>query len=362
MRWIALCDAAGPFGSHATHHARRSALLDCGSLVLEVALTADDSAGTVLLDFDLVQDWRRQFRVELAADGTLCLLQRQGRSTAGLCLSMNWPDQGGLLRLTYSWDAPRRTSRLTAEFPLLGLLADTVGQNPLPLPFEDVEALAQGGILAHVHPGLAWLGLAHGQEAIGHAPGAAGSTPIRTPSGQQRLDTLVAGDLVVTREHGALPVRWVGRSEMPARGSFAPICLRAPYFGSRCDLIVSLQQRVVLGGAEVEYLFGEDEVLVEARRLIDGRTAAPDRNRSLIRYHSVLLDEHAVLDADGCGLESLFLGVRNTGTSIYADMLLTGLPTSQCPRHGRQALPELRAYEATTLLAMRDQGRNPVAA
>ena len=69
------------------------------------------------------------------------------------------------------------------------------------------------------------------------------------------------------------------------------------------DLFVAAQQRVALAGAEVEYLFGEDEVLVEARHLVNGQSALWERPRPMVRYYSLLLDGAAVIDAAGCRME-----------------------------------------------------------
>lgn len=357
MRWLALCDGDGPFALGLVPPPAGS-LIGCGSMVTEFTLSARSGAPRVLMDFQCESGWPRQVQVAQTAQGSLTLMHRQADSIASAAVALALPPEPTLLRLTYSWDATRRLSQLAAELPSLGRLAVARGSNPLPMPVDDLAAITNG--MAQFDSGLAWLGFTRGIERIGHAPGVIGATPVRTPTGMVRLDRLRPGDLVATRDHGALPVRWIGGIEMPARGSFAPVRLRAPFFGNRSDLVVSAQQKVMMAGAEVEYLFGEDEVTVEAGRLVDGLTALAERRRSLVRYYSVLLDHHAVLDVDGGGVESLFVAAGRSDSAPEYGWLRDSLKPVMLPTHTHPALPCLRGYEAATLLAMRHQGRNPV--
>jgi len=359
MRWLALCDADGPFGTGSVSD-RADGLLDCGSLVAEFTLSARSGPPLMLMDYADERGWPRQLSIAQTAEGSITLLHRQADSIATAAVSLPLPAEATMLRLTYSWDARRRLSQLAAELPALGRLAVVRGSNPLPLPMDDMAAIAGGA--GRFGGQLAWLGFTNAIERIGHVPGVIGATLVRTPAGMKRLDSLRPGDLVATREHGALPLRWIGGIEMPARGSFAPVRLRAPFFGNRSDLVVSVNQKVMLSGAEVEYLFGEDEVTVEAGRLVDGRTALAERRRSLVRFYSVLLDHHALLDADGGGVESLFVAANRSDQSPEYGWLRDSLKPVALPSHPHPALLALRGYEAVTLLAMRRQGCNPVAA
>ena len=359
MRWLALCDGDGPFALGSVQP-KAGSLIDCGSMVAEFTLSARAGVARLLIDFQREAGWPRQIQVAQTTEGSLTLMHRQADSIASAAVMLALPPEPTLLRLTYSWDATRRLSQLTAELPALGRLVVARGSNPLPLPVDDLAAITHG--MARFDSGLAWLGFTGGIERVGHAPGVIGATPVRTPTGLVRLDRLRPGDLVATRDHGALPVRWIGGIEMPARGSFAPVRLRAPFFGNRSDLVVSAQQRVMMAGADVEYLFGEDEVTVEAERLVDGLTALAERRRSLVRYYAVLLDHHAVLDVDGGGVESLFVAAGRRDSAPEYGWLRDSLKPVGLPTHSQPALPCLRGYEAATLLAMRHQGRNPVLA
>jgi hypothetical protein len=107
---------------------------------------------------------------------------------------------------------------------------------------------------------------------------------------------------VLTRDGHALPLRAVHRRDLPTRGFFAPIVLRAPFFTRHTDLLVAADQPIAIGGLEVEYLFGEEEVLVEARFLTDGRAAAPDTRRATTTSVSLDLGKPELVEVDGCTL------------------------------------------------------------
>ena len=51
-------------------------------------------------------------------------------------------------------------------------------------------------------------------------------TRIATPKGARDIATLRVGDLVVTRDHGLQPIRWIQRRTVPAMENFAPIRIR----------------------------------------------------------------------------------------------------------------------------------------
>ena len=87
---------------------------------------------------------------------------------------------------------------------------------------------------------------------------------------------------MLTRGGGVVPVLHKLDRVVPARGSLAPVRLRAPYFGLLDDVIVAPEQRLVIDGSEVEYLFNQEAVLVPARHLVNGfaamaESASPNR-------------------------------------------------------------------------------------
>lgn len=361
MRWIVLGDSEGAFGTCPLPRDADTALIERGSIVAEFDLPPEWQSGE-LLHFSDRRGWQRHLFIDLMPEGSLRLVHRHAGGAVHLSLPIGRSDRQSTLRLTYCWDAPRRICRLVAERPDENRITVTYGRNPLPLPVADAFALASDRVLVRRHSGLLWLGVSSGIEPAGLAPAMVATTPVMTPRGLRPLATLAPGDLVQTWDAGPQPVLWVGRFDLPARGSYMPIRLRAPYFGNRADLIVAPNQRIALRGAEVEYLFGEDEVLVAARWLVDGRAAVHERDRARVRYASLLLAPHSLLQTDGCLQESLHIADLATRPTLMFCTALALLDPSHLPVHDRPVRRALQFYEAATLMALRSQARNPLAA
>lgn len=136
-------------------------------------------------------------------------------------------------------------------------------------------------------------------------------TRIATPEGERAVETLRPGDPVLTRDHGARPIRWIGRRTVAGRGVLAPVEIAAGCLGARRPLFVSPQHRLLVRSGLAELLFGAAEVLVPAAALMGG---AGVRRRPMpqVTYLHVLLDRHELLEAEGCATESLLPGSRLT--------------------------------------------------
>ncbi|NHX28332.1 hypothetical protein HA397_30820, partial [Escherichia coli] len=147
--------------------------------------------------------------------------------------------------------------------------------------------------------GLICFGLSDQHLPVGPAPSLAAGTPVRTPGGYAAIETLGAGDLVSTPGGQTVPIHRAMAREVPARGRFGPVRLRAPYLGLRSDVIVSPHQRLLIDGPEVEYLLGEDQVLIEAQALIGTNCAWPVDCGPAITYHQLIFDDHIMLDVAG---------------------------------------------------------------
>lgn len=143
----------------------------------------------------------------------------------------------------------------------------------------------------------------------------AAGTAIATDLGPRPVETLRQGDLVVTADHGLQRVRWTGRrrlgpAELRAEPHLAPVLIRAGAMGDGlpwADLVVSPQHRIWLSDWRTQLLFGEPEVLVPAKALIDGVgiVAAP---LSAVTYCHILFDRHEIVTSNGIRSESLFTG------------------------------------------------------
>jgi Hint domain/RTX calcium-binding nonapeptide repeat (4 copies) len=145
-------------------------------------------------------------------------------------------------------------------------------------------------------------------------------TRIATPRGERKIESLKAGDLVLTRDNGAQRVRWLGRRrltevDLALDPTLQPIRIRQGALGHGLperDMMVSRQHRMLVTGPRAELLFGSDEVLVRAQHLtcLPGVQAVklPE-----VTYLHLLFDRHEVVMADGAWSESFQPGERTLG-------------------------------------------------
>ena len=158
-------------------------------------------------------------------------------------------------------------------------------------------------------------------------------TRIATPRGVREIEDLEMGDLVVTRDHGLQPIRWVGKRTVPARGALAPIRFDPHVIGNERALYVSPQHRMLMQGVEASLLFGESEVLASAKHLVNGSTVT-EVHGGTVTYVHIMFDQHEIIYAEGAASESFYPG----GTGLNA-----------VEEEAREELfslfPELRSHE-----------------
>jgi len=131
---------------------------------------------------------------------------------------------------------------------------------------------------------------------------------IMTEHGERAIETLRAGDRVLTRDNGLQPIRWIGHSTVEGRGRFAPIAVNSTVIdGARRPLLVSPQHRLLFTGYKAQLLFGRSEVLVAAKHLIDGKDVRIVE-RACVTYFHLMLDHHEVIYAEGAATESFHAG------------------------------------------------------
>ena len=130
---------------------------------------------------------------------------------------------------------------------------------------------------------------------------------IAVPGGEVAVEDLVPGDRVLTRDHGPQVLRWVGRVTRAARGADAPVEIAAGTLGAHGTLRLSGNHRVLVTGARAELLFGEAEVLVKAKHLVDGRAVRVVEGGEVTYLH-LLFDRHEVVMANGLPCESYYPG------------------------------------------------------
>lgn len=202
-----------------------------------------------------------------------------------------------------------------AGAPVLGDLAAVAGVNVLqtlatqngPLRVdtnEDIDLDGDGLIMPDEEADGAFSSdVANGLIVICFASG----TLIETPEGPRFVESLREGDEVNTLDAGPQPIRWIGHVRVPGNGVYTPIRISRGALGNIRDLWVSPNHRMLLRGSKAELMFGEDEVFVAAKHLVNGTTIVPDP-RPMVEYWHFLCDAHHVVFAEGCPAETLYPG------------------------------------------------------
>ncbi len=182
-------------------------------------------------------------------------------------------------------------------------------------------------------------------------------TRLATPEGQVRVEDLVPGDLVLTKDEGAQPLRWIGRRCVAAEGDFAPIRIEAGAFGAHDAVTVSPLHRVLIRDSLAEILFGEGEVLVAARDLVNGRSVRRIEGGE-VEYVHLMFDRHQVVFSEGLETESFLPGpqIENSFEAEIVAEICAIFPEID-PRTGAGYSPAarrvLKRYEAELLVGAR---------
>ncbi len=159
-------------------------------------------------------------------------------------------------------------------------------------------------------------------------------TRITLASGAQcPIEDLKVGDRVLTRDHGAQEVRWIGQSTVRATGDFAPIVIKAGTLNNEGDLVVSPDHRLFVYQRSDRIGAGQRELLVKARHLVNGQSVYVMQG-GFVDYFQILFDRHHIIYAEGIAAESLLVEPR-TRPALPRDLLekLSDI----LPHHGGRA-------------------------
>ncbi|MEL6913310.1 MAG: Hint domain-containing protein [Pseudomonadota bacterium] len=176
-------------------------------------------------------------------------------------------------------------------------------------------------------------------------------TTIATPHGARPVESLRPGDLVLTRDNGIQPIRWVGQRTVPAMADFAPIEVAPSVLsGATAPLLVSPQHRLLFSGFKSELLFGEREVLVAAKHLLDGH-AVRQSPRAEVTYIHIMFDRHELVFANGAATESFFAGdsAMDALEGAAREELFSVFPELRSAGPRPTARRALKRYEAALL-------------
>ena len=143
-------------------------------------------------------------------------------------------------------------------------------------------------------------------------------TRIATPDGAVAVESLAAGDLVLTADGRAVPVRWLGRTVVSR--AFAdplqvlPVRIRAGALAENVpsrDLLVSPSHAIRVG-----------DVLAQAAALVNGTSVVREQDvLPVFSYYHLELDTHALVLAEGAPAESYLEGVEDIGFMNFAERI-----------------------------------------
>ncbi|MEL7216414.1 MAG: Hint domain-containing protein [Pseudomonadota bacterium] len=191
--------------------------------------------------------------------------------------------------------------------------------------------------------------------SVCYTPGAM----IATPTGPRAVESLREGDLVITADQGLQPIRWIGAREITGARLHTlqterPVLIRRGALWPGCpaqDITVSQQHRVLMKGAAVALHWGVGEVLVPAKALIGLPGIERVERLEATRYIHLLLDQHAILTANGMETESFHPAMDRLEGLDERDRarLLALLPDLHVGAYGATARRCLRVGEAQAL-------------
>ena len=156
---------------------------------------------------------------------------------------------------------------------------------------------------------------------------------------QAPIESLTAGQKVLTRDNGPQPLRLIARATLRAHGTFAPVVISAGTLGNSGDLVVSPHHRIFLYRRGEARLGATSETLVQAKHLVDGAQVYI-REGGYVDYYALVFERHEIIYAEGIPCESLLV-TQTTLDVLPADLaseVRTRAPDlNQRPHFGSEA-------------------------
>jgi hypothetical protein len=157
-------------------------------------------------------------------------------------------------------------------------------------------------------------------------------TLIDTPDGPRTVESLSAGDLVMTVDGGPQEILWASHRERALddrADDEKPVLIKAGALGAGLpaqDLIVSPQHRILVGEAGQLTDYFDTPALVAAKALVSLHGIRHMRGKKQVRWHHFACRSHEVVKANGCLTESLLLGAMVLRSMTEAELAeLTGI-------------------------------------
>jgi Hint domain len=187
-------------------------------------------------------------------------------------------------------------------------------------------------------------------------------TLIATPRGEVAVETLRAGDRIVTRDNGLQEIRWIGQkplswSDMAAASHLRPVMVRQGSLGNGLperDMMVSPNHRLLVANDRTALYFDEHEVLVSAKHLVGGAGVHAVESMQTTYIH-FMCDQHEVVLSNGAWTESFQPGdysLKGMGNSQRSEIfeLFPDLRSKKGLESYSAARKTLKRHEARLLV------------
>ena len=138
--------------------------------------------------------------------------------------------------------------------------------------------------------------------------------------------------LVWTKDDGYQPVRWIGtrqmsKTDLEAHANVRPIRIKAGALGQNMperDLTVSPQHRILVNSKLARRLYGEDEVLVAAKHLLQVEGVDVELDTDSVTHVRFLFDRYQIVESEGAETESLFIvpeALKTVDSAAWVEIL-----------------------------------------
>ncbi len=186
-------------------------------------------------------------------------------------------------------------------------------------------------------------------------------TQILTSRGYHPVETLRAGDRIMTVDQGMQPLIWAGARALTlsamADPDLRPIRIPAGSLAPglpHCDLYLSPNHCLALDHPACNLLFHQPQVLASVKSMLGFRGIGHRPIAAPVTYHHLLFERHQIIWANGAPSESLYpgpLAISAFGDKEQAEIQAVVSALENEKPYGPTARILLKPYEIRVLLA-----------
>lgn len=159
-------------------------------------------------------------------------------------------------------------------------------------------------------------------------------TMVQTPDGSRLIEDLEIGDWVATMDSGPQQIRWIGVARLPsaalqANPKFRPVLVKRDAIGAGLpeqDMHLSPQHRILVSGWQADLLFGEEEILVPAAKLVNDLSILIDNCCADVVYYHLMFNQHEIIWTNGLPTESYLPGLAEEDSRATQDEIAALFP------------------------------------